>query len=236
MRINERYKNKYFSVLGDSISTFEGYSTPKEAVFYDREHKLAASIISPTQTWWGQVIERLGGTLLVNDSWSGSTVYRNPEYQVPSYACSDERTSSLHKNGIFPDVILVFMGTNDWGTGVQVTENGKRTADNCAIFSNAYRVMLEKLKKNYPNAEIWCMTLPISRCSARENFAFPYYFGGRHISEYNQAICACAKELNCRVIDLYSYRERHDTMDTFHPNASGMATIANAVIEALDEA
>ena len=31
------YKNKHFSVLGDSISTLEGYSIPEEAAYYARK-------------------------------------------------------------------------------------------------------------------------------------------------------------------------------------------------------
>jgi hypothetical protein len=93
--------------------------------------------------------------------------------------------------------------------------------------------MLEKLKRNYPNAEIWCFTLPISRCSAREDFRFPYCFGGRHIEEYCDAIRACAETYECKVVDLYVHEEAYDTMDGFHPNASGMTTLANAVMEKL---
>ena len=58
------YQNKYFSILGDSISTLEGYSQPREAAFYSGERKLKSGVFTPSDTWWGQVIERLGGQLL----------------------------------------------------------------------------------------------------------------------------------------------------------------------------
>ena len=237
MCVNKDYNNKHFSILGDSISTFEGISEPKGGVYYTTERKIASGVVTVLDTWWGQVVEQLGGKLLVNDSWSGSTVCWNPQYQVPSYGCSDERTSSLGKNGITPDVIIVFMGINDWGNGFQVVGNGNVKADekDCALFSNAYRIMLEKLRVHYPKAEIWCMTLPISSCSAREGFAFPYYYAGRHIVEYCDAIREVAQQDNCRVIDLYNHSEPYDTLDGFHPNASGMRTIARAVITAVKE-
>ena len=88
------YKNKLFSVLGDSISTFEGVSEPEFAAFYDNYNKLLGNIYSPKQTWWGIVIDTLGGELLVNNSISGSTVTWHPSYEISSYACSDERRQS----------------------------------------------------------------------------------------------------------------------------------------------
>ena len=65
------YKNKLFSVLGDSISTLEGYSVPESAVYYDTAHKLTLGVLTPKDTWWGQVIDHLGGKLLINNSFSG---------------------------------------------------------------------------------------------------------------------------------------------------------------------
>ena len=40
----DRYKNKYFSILGDSISTFEGYSQPENAVHYTLAKKMACAL------------------------------------------------------------------------------------------------------------------------------------------------------------------------------------------------
>ena len=68
------YKEKKFSILGDSISTLQGYSEPDYAAFYDTAHKLKSGVLTPSDTWWGIVIERLDGELLVNNSISGSTV------------------------------------------------------------------------------------------------------------------------------------------------------------------
>ena len=224
------YKDKYFSILGDSISTFEGYTEPKDAVYYDKAKKMETGVLTLADTWWGMVIEGLGGKLLVNNSWSGSTVCNHPSFEVPSYACSAERTSSLDNDGIAPSVILVFMGTNDWGMGFRVTDSqGKSTT----VFSVAYREMLTRLKENYPDAEIWCMTLPISQCSVREKFTFSYFSNGRHIAEYCEAIRESAKEMDCHVIDLYTYGEPHDTIDGCHPNVDGMKTLATAVFKAL---
>ena len=230
MNVND-YKNKYFSILGDSISTLDGYSQPKGGVYYDTARKLSLGVATSVDTWWGQVIERLQGKLLVNNSWSGSTVCWSPAYEIPAYACSDERTSALDKEGTAPDVIIIYMGVNDWGTGRQVLPN--QNANDTSVFLTAYQEMLKKLKINYPQAEIWCLTLPISRCSAKANFEFPYYYNGEHIDSYCQAIRESAETYGCRVVDLFKNCEPYDTVDGFHPNASGMQTIAKAVLDCL---
>ena len=172
MKDIKRYRNKYFSILSDSISTLEGYSEPKGAEYYATAYKMFTGVHTFSNTWWGQVIERLEGKLLVNNSISGSAVCWHPAYEIPSYGCSDERTSALDKDGVAPDVIMVFLGTNDWGVGTQVTSvrPSKDDENNLALFSSAYAKMLEKLQKRYPNAEIWCFTLLVERYTTRENF------------------------------------------------------------------
>ena len=235
--MQNKYKGKYFSVLGDSISTLEGYSEPDDAVYYDISRKLSSGVLTPSYTWWGQVIEYLGGELLVNNSFSGSTVTWHPLYEIKSYGCSKKRTSALGREDVTPDVIMVYMGVNDWGSGTRIYYDEQFDCDRNtpALFSVAYKKMLDGLKEKYPEAEIWCMTLPISRCDAREDFKFPYCHGGRHIEEYCKVIRDCAEKTGARVIDLYASCEPFDTVDCFHPNADGMRTISNAIIRELSK-
>lgn len=222
-----RYKDKYFSILGDSISTLAGFNPPDYAVFYDREKMCIADVLSPHDTWWGMVIDELDGRLLVNDSFSGSMVVKHRACEIESYGCSDARTGALAKNGQAPDVIMVYLGTNDWGCGVQVVPERGETG--LHIFSVAYDAMLAKLGANYPDAEIWCMTLMESMWSEEPRFVFPYRTGGRHIKEYNEAIRDCCARAGCRLIDLWA-SEPYDTIDGFHPTVGGMKTIAGAVL------
>ncbi len=111
---NNKYKNKQFSILGDSISTLEGYNPQGYKVFYTGENCIRSNVREMSDTWWGKVIEFFEGELLVNNSWSGSRVTKLQNYGdlFPS-RCSDERTSSLHINTIMPDVIIVYLGFND---------------------------------------------------------------------------------------------------------------------------
>lgn len=228
------YKNKCFSILGDSISTFEGISEPRGAEFYNMAKKLESGVTAYRRTWWGMVIDALGGELLTNNSISGSTLCRLKGSSSPTYACSADRTASLGRHGVAPDVIFAYIGTNDWGHGLNINqgENGVLLDDEC-VFRPAYRLMLERLRNNYPSAEIWCFTFPISRCSARTGFEFPYLFGGRHISEYCDAVRDTAREFGCRVIDLNKSCLPYDTIDCFHPNCEGMEAIAESVLREL---
>ena len=217
---------KYFSILGDSVSTLDGYSYPEYASYYSGARKFEANIFSPADTWWGQVIDRLGGELLVNNSFSGSTVCFDPCYEIQSYGCSEERTSGLARDGLTPDVIMIFMGINDWGRGTKLI--GKDSSDP-SCFSGAYDQMLKRLKINYPGAELWCFTLPIGTCSRDDEFAFPYCRGGVHIDEYCKVIRDCARKNGAKLIDIYG-AEPYDTVDGFHPDSTGMRTLSTAVL------
>lgn len=233
VKTDARYNGKLFSVLGDSISTLSGYSEPDGAAFYEGTRKFKAGVFTPEDTWWGQVIERLGGELLVNNSISGSMVCRHKGILVPSYGCSDERTSALSRDSRAPDVIIVYLGTNDWGAGIKVTPYSKADEGDTSIFSVAYAAMLEKLRTNYPQAEIICCTLSVSRWTGHDEFVFPYRYCGRHIEEYCEAIRTCASAAGCRLVDLYRSESHYDTIDGFHPNADGMKTLADSFIARL---
>ena len=228
MNTGDRYRGRLFSILGDSLSTLDGYSIPSGAAFYSGMMRLQSGVLLPRDTWWGRVIDQLGGELLVNDSFSGSTVSRRPGCEIESYGCSDGRTSSLHREGVSPDVIFVLLGMNDWGCGARVTPESESDEGDLSVFSVAYTEMLLKLKKNYSSAEIWCFTFPVSRLG--EDRDFPYLRGGIHIERYCDAVRACASECGCRLIELYRPSEPHDTVDGFHPNADGMRELADAVL------
>ena len=226
------YQNKYFSVLGDSISTLERYSIPEHAAFYTHSNCLETGIFIPSDTWWGQVIDALGGQLMVNDSFSGSTVCFHPQYKIQSYGCSKKRTSNLGKYGCSPDVIMIFMGINDWGKGIPISSKKENDA---YCFLSSYRKMLEQLKQNYPSAELWCLTLPVSTCSAYKNFQYPYCYGGIHIEKYCEAIRICAEQAGARLIDIYNPDEPYDTVDGFHPNEIGMQSLSQNILKMIKE-
>lgn len=232
------YKGKKFSILGDSISTLEGYNPIGYKLFYTGDICEKAEVRDIGDTWWGKVIKHFGGELLVNNSWSGSRVTKLPNREriFPS-GCSDERTSALHDGSVMPDVIIVYMGTNDWAFGVTTEYVDSLLGEDTQLseFRCAYNVMLQKIKYNYPNAEIWCCTLNTTYMSSAPDFAFPYTYGGAHIEGFNNRVRDIAKQNNCRLIDLYSCQTPYDSIDGSHPNVRGMETLASLMIRLMEE-
>lgn len=227
------YQDKYFSILGDSISTLQGYNPEGYKVYYQGENSGKANVIKQEDTWWGKAITELGGKLLVNNSWSGSRVTKLPEQDnlFPS-ACSEERVNGLHEKRKKPDVILIYMGTNDWIFGANTVESLTETESNgYEYFDSAYGDMLFRIRNNYPEAEVWCCTLGTTYMSENPNFEFPYIYGKTHIEVFNALIRKHAKCNECRIIDFYDYNTPYDTIDGTHPNRDGMMTLAGMVVK-----
>lgn len=233
-----RYAGKQFSILGDSISTFEGCNPEGYSIFYCGENCRVTGVVSPERTWWYQVIHALGGKLLVNNAWAGSRIARSPERetQFPA-ACSDERTNGLHRGHVRPDIIIIFMGTNDWFFKVPLKTGmfsrwGIVGRDDME-FGCAYDLTLKKLRLNYPLAEVWCCTLGEAYVVDHPEFIFPGEHTGLPLSQYNQAIRKCATRRKCRVVDLAALHESYASLDGAHPTAAGMAQIADMICRSI---
>lgn len=206
-----------FSILGDSISTFYGY-TPADGVFYHPAFSRTTGVTSLADTWWMKVIEGCGGELLVNHSYAGSTVCRDG-YQAAS---SPWRIAKLRRDQMDPDYILIYSGLNDVAF--------YRTP---AEFQSNYTSMLYEMKSVYPHAQVWCGTL----CRGMlENPAIAPFIQFNHctpLSEYNESICSAVLETDCYLADLASFEQEYHSIDGVHPNASGMEQIAHMWLRCL---
>lgn len=207
-------ENRIVSVLGDSISTFAGY-TPAGGVFYDAYVQWETGVRSVEDTWWMQVLRALGGMLGANHSLAGSTVSGG----LSSSAMSEERIRALGANGD-PDVILVSAGCNDWGFCVLPEE-----------FEAAYQEMLRRLKCAYPHAQIWCATLPEGKEPADPEMAF--FNAESTISKriYSEIIRNLVKKAEVCLADLEKCGKEYETVDGVHPTKAGMDTLAGMWIK-----
>lgn len=229
---NSTIKNnrQLVTVLGDSISTYAGFHPDGYRVFYEGERLEQNGLESVYDTWWAKVNQHLHAYLCVNNSYSGSTVSGTA---FPA-ANSLERTSALHKGGYIPDIILVYLGLNDFGRGIPIKPKKTflRKADP-DYFGDAYLLMLERIRKNYPDSTIICGTLMKTYIRNSPTWAFPENFAGLLYEDYNAAIRRACKKKNCVLADLEETGIVYETLDGSHPTQKGHMEIAEAWINCL---
>jgi lysophospholipase L1-like esterase len=161
-------------------------------------------------TWWMQVINKMGGTLFVNNSYSGTCVADGSSNATKNMSRLEYTTIS----GETPDVILIYMGSNDCASA-SVTQSA---------FDSGYSQMLDNLKVLCPNSEIILLTL----CSS------PFYSASEQ-QAYNNIIKTKAKDYNLKVVDISTASLSGHLVDSAHPAYSGMQVVANKVIEGLNK-
>lgn len=146
---------KSVSILGDSYSTFEGFMQPKtNSSWYSTTPKPETDVTSVKQTWWNKFIEENGYQLCINNSFSGSTIC-NTGYDKADFS---DRSFITRMPGLgFPDIILIFGGTNDsWADSpLGDFKYGGWTKDDLFKFRPAMAYMLDHVIHNYQNVEIY---------------------------------------------------------------------------------
>lgn len=229
-----------FSILGDSISTYDGYIPTGFNVFYP----LSGELTDVSQTWWMQLLGNTGMELCANDSSSGSTcVGDSLSTDDPQYGCSGLRTSLLNgEQGRMPDVIIIYMGTNDLLEGIPLGDNdGTRLVEEGVIenFSDAYSLILDKMASDYPIAAVYCCTLPpIGDWGTLQPFETYTNHLGLTAEDYSERIRVIAGNKGVSVIELSDCGIEIDnlsemTTDGVHFNVKGMECIAQAMLNGL---
>ena len=252
---------KKISVVGDSISTYQDVSNNgdynstinKNKLFYGEGYdpnfptnKLNSNV-KLNETWWMRTINNYGMTLNVNNSYSGSWV---TDSRVENVAACNTRAENLHTNeGVKPDIIATFIGTNDLGGNDSGSRPCNQTFDDAfftkveggtytasvskngviipTYFDEGYALMISKIRNKYPDADIFCFTIPES--TGRRT--------GEMLIKYNNAIKAIAEHYGCSVVDLYESEFSNNysqyTLDNLHPNPTGMDLISKEFAKAL---
>ena len=245
------FQGKTLSILGDSISTYSNCSNgtaagttnstiANGAIYYPR----SGFDVTTDSTWWKQAADQLGMEVLVNNSWSGSCLLNTRSGTVGAYV---DRCVQLHDDtgenaGQQPDVIAVFLGTNDYYTYPQtlgsfdsirfdsliVEADGGTTYSQPATSMEAYAIILHKIMQAYPKAEVYCFTLLPRVNSTNQPTAF------------NRDLAKLAEKYGARIVDLYNCGIPADTQgfymfmgDNLHPHNAGMDAITNAFVSSL---
>ncbi len=238
MPANTQFHGKTFSILGDSISTLKGYLPPYCKAFYmQNPHADCSGVARPEDTWWMQVISALQGNLCVNNSFSGSLV-SGIEFPCATHLL---RCSELHcgtgsywfslENGIaerilcrsplLPEIILIYMGTNDWIFRSPLDG----AADRRDSFRSAYDILLYKIRRKYPDSRIVCATL-FQKDDAVPDALHP-------IAAYNDVIRKLAGQHGCILADIAAYDADVETIDGIHPTYQGMHTLSDLWLRSL---
>ena len=200
------YAGKSFSIIGDSISTYQDFVPKGYKTFYPYP---TADVNDVNQTWWMQAINKVGGSLFINNSYSGSCVAAGGS----SSSNNPTRLKELIASNQYSDVIIIFMGSNDCNDRSGVTASN---------FETQYREMLDKLNELCSGAELILCTLPKSNL----------YSAARQ-TEFNGIINNIAKDYSLNVITLDKVDLVPHLIDSAHPGTSGMTALANQIIKDL---
>ena len=239
-------EGKTISILGASISTYADTSNGSAAdntnstIRNNVKYYPNTTIPDVTldDTWWMQVTKDLGLRLLVNNAWSGSAILLERSGTVGAYV---DRCVQLHDNtgdnaGEEPDIICIQMGFNDFSYGkdtlgtADIDYDALITADGYGTPTTtmeATAIMLDKMVKRYPNAEIYMFNhfkrigQSASETTLMENL--------------NASIATVCARYDVTVVDLYTALTDpgHIGDGRVHPNRLGMDTISEAVKEAI---
>lgn len=232
------YKGESISILGDSISTFVGYIPSENANYYTGSN---CGVSSVNDTWWMKLINAFGMTLNINNSWSGSRV-TTTNGEAPAGCMT--RCQNLGTN---PNVIIVYMGINDFNNEVALGSydgNGDFPTAT-TTFREAYAIMLNKIMTAYPTSEVWCATLP--QCEKNGSIGVPEKNGnGVLLDDFNKAIRNLAQVFGAKILEHAQCGLTYQNMSTYmgdwvssssnglHPNANGHSLIANNDIRQMD--
>ena len=177
------FRDKWVSILGDSISTFPGY------IPEDLTANVHEGFDDVSKEWWHILLTKLGGKLCVNYSGSGmkisgtddtlSAAYKHYAQKLHREAGKEyvnlDGSTSTSDEVINPDVILIMLGTNDYTDNSSFTAIGTEYLssecfkDSILLDSSytdvgiAYGRILFNLISTYPYATVYCITPPMVR-------------------------------------------------------------------------
>ncbi len=207
-------------ILGDSYSTFKGHIPEGYisyyAPVYSEADKGCTDVTRVEETWWHQLIQETDSELILNSSFSGSTIcntgYNGDDFSDRSFV---SRFDELAESGFFDknniETLLVMGGTNDsWANspiGELKYENWTR--EDLYLALPAFGYLLSRIREKLPEARV----IFIINLDLKEELVKNYKI-------------ACEK-YGVEVIEL---TERHCLQNSGHPSVQGMKDIKNKVL------
>lgn len=151
-------------IIGDSYSTFAGYIPEGYAPYYTNEPG-GTDVCHVEETWWYQLQAETDCRILLNNSWSGSTICYTGYNDVDCSQSSSfiYRLNCLIEQDFFlenqVDTILIFGGTNDSWAGVEKgkLQYGSWTKADLYKVLPAVSFLMHRLQTAAPKANIYWM-------------------------------------------------------------------------------
>lgn len=249
---SNKLKNKKISILGDSISTYQGYLA-SDAPGYDGAAYAylypAGNVQDVNNTWWKKLINETGMILVKNCAWSDSECEGDSEATTTAQAgCSDRRISDLKNGDTIPDIIIAYIGVNDWGHGKALgtfSDSDLIPSEGVITnFANAYTIMVDKIQRTYPTTKLFCCTL-LNTGYVNYDTSGPGSYPAINrnnvtLNAFNNVIIDIVNNLGATLIDLrkcgfnfHNFTE-YTIGDKLHPNIAGMELLEKYIKNQLE--
>lgn len=217
-QISKKQIRGSMSILGDSYSTYGLWIPTGNSIWYgvngeDGHNAKTNNINSVTQTWWYKLCKKLDVSLMLNESYSGSTICNT------GYNSSDSSgTSFIHRmidsmgqgNALKPkpNIIILFGGTNDsWANSpLGELKYSNWTNDELKSVLPAICYMLYYVQKWNPGALI----LNVVNTELKQEIVNGFQQATQHYGIENIVLSEFGKENG-------------------HPNIDGMDSICNQI-------
>lgn len=204
-------------ILGDSYSTFDGYIPKGYDPWYSSPQWEFTDVRTVEQTWWKMLLADTESNLLLNCSWSGTTIcHTGYDGEDCSHKSFIARLDRLIEEGYFEknqvNTLIVFGGTNDsWADspiGKLQYSDWKTEELFCVLPAFCY--LLDRLKSNLSETRVVCVINTELKTEIADGFK-----------------TACA-QYGVEYIELKEIDKQNG-----HPNIRGMKQIKEQVMSSL---
>lgn len=164
-------------ILGDSYSTFENYIPEGYSVYYTSVPITDTDVERVEQTWWYQLMEETESNLLMNNSYSGTTICHTG---YDGEDCSDKsfiaRMDKLISEGYFVDntvdTFLLFGGTNDSWANSPIGDLKYHDWSNDDLYATlpAFCYLLHNLRTKVTDTRVICIINTDLKTDIKEGF------------------------------------------------------------------
>ena len=203
------------AIMGDSYSTFVGCLPENYRSYYGMENHLDMGVLRREDTWWDQLLRETGSTLVLNNSYSGSSVCTTGRPELPAWTAFAVRAPLCFDGTKKFDTIFFLGGTNDsWINSPlgdpTIKEWDEYTDEDKKNVLPAIGFVLGYLKSHNPGTRI----VAIVNDGLKPEIA--------------ETIRAAAKKNGCDLVELNGISKLHG-----HPDPLGMTQIKDQILSAL---